>query len=69
MAYAHKRNNSIDSLEVDGNTIIDLTEIRSAIQNFYQILHKETEDSRLEFLIQDACIMSFEDLDMTAKEF
>lgn len=55
MAGAHKRYNSIESLQVGDRTITEPKDIKNAAQTFYQNLYKEeTEQWRPEFNLQDA---------------
>jgi len=49
MATAHKRFNSIDSLEVDGSTIFDSGVIKEAIQKVYKKFYMELTTGGLTF--------------------
>lgn len=53
MATAHKRNNTIESLMINGELSSDPVVIRTAIVDFYQILYKETESWRPSMKILD----------------
>ncbi|KAG5624592.1 hypothetical protein H5410_009810 [Solanum commersonii] len=52
MANAHKRYNSIDALEVEGQSINEMSAVKNAIQRFYQNLYKETEGRRPDLKLQ-----------------
>lgn len=54
MATTHKKFNAIDSLELEGETITDPATIKERIQNFYQNLYKESENTRPEFNLLEA---------------
>lgn len=52
IATAHKRFNSIDTLEVEGASISDPNTMKFSILDFYQKVYKEVEDWRPDFSLQ-----------------
>ncbi|OIT39647.1 putative acyl-activating enzyme 19 [Nicotiana attenuata] len=61
MANAHRRNNTIDKLEVNGVTVENPETIKGEILSFYQKLYTETEEWRPEVVLADCpCISESE---------
>ncbi|WMV17703.1 hypothetical protein MTR67_011088 [Solanum verrucosum] len=69
MANAHKRYNSIDALEVEGQSINEMPAVKNAIQRFYQNLYKETEGRRPDLKLQGITVISIEDHEWLQRGF
>lgn len=65
----HKRFNSIDSLDIEGNTATDQEQIKEAIQNFYQKLYRETEDWRPTFNLPGNVTIDMEEQEWLQRNF
>ena len=69
MATSHKRNNTIESLVINGEESSDPVAIRNEIVDFYQILYKETESWRPSLNILDVQTITEEEQILLSRDF
>ncbi|WMV20014.1 hypothetical protein MTR67_013399 [Solanum verrucosum] len=69
MAISHKRNNTIESLVINGEESSDPVAIRNEIVEFYQILYKETESWRPSLNILDVQTITEEEQILLSRDF
>lgn len=69
IATAHKRFNTIDTLQVEESLVTELEGIKLAIISFYQKLYKETEVWRPDFNIQGGIGINTEEQEWLQREF
>ncbi|WMV36518.1 hypothetical protein MTR67_036414 [Solanum verrucosum] len=69
MATSHKRNNTIESLVINGEESSDPVAIRNEIVDFYQILYKETESWRPSLNILDVQTITEEEQILLSRGF
>jgi len=61
IATSHKRFNTMEQLDIEGNIVKDPAMIKEAVQNFYINLYKETEHWRPDLNIQDVNMITGEE--------
>ncbi|KAG5616439.1 hypothetical protein H5410_016263 [Solanum commersonii] len=69
MATSHKRNNTIESLVINGEESSDPVAIKNEIVDFYQILYKETESWRPSLNILDVQTITEEEQILLSRDF